>query len=503
MHHDTENERTRVAVRAELVERHAVARTWAADHTLWQDDPSECANRLGWLDEPGRVAATAPALLADRTRFRTEGRTHVVWCGMGGSSLFPELLAASPLARTDGLALTVMDTSHPAAVARVAAAHDPATTLYVFASKSGTTLETRSHLDFFTATATGGGAFAVVTDPGSDLEALAADRGWTVWTANPEIGGRFAALSHFGMVAAALVGIDPASLAGSATDLADRCRADHDNPALDLAVFLAAGARTGRDKLTLVTPPALHGLGAWVEQLVAESTGKRGVGLLPVVDEPLAGPDDYGPDRMFVTYGDVVGLAALRAAGHPVFDLGPAAAAALGGELMRWELATAWVGAALGINPFDQPDVEAAKRAAGTVLAGGSPPDAPGDAGALLATLQPGDHVVLQAFVDPTVDTLAALERVRVALRTRLRCAVTVGLGPRYLHSTGQLHKGGPNTGVFLQVVEPGSITVAVPGRGFGFGELLVAQADGDHAALLAAQRRVARVSLADVLALA
>lgn len=502
MQHDGERERTRIAIRADLVNRHAVSRTWAADHTLWQDDPSECANRLGWLDEPDRAAAAAATLVADRARFRAQGRTHVVWCGMGGSSLFPELLASSPLPRSDGLALTVMDTSHPAAVARVAAAHDPATTLYVFASKSGTTLETRSHLDFFTANADGG-AFAVVTDPGSDLDALATQRGWTRWTANPEIGGRFAAISHFGMVAAALVGIDPASLAASATDLAARCRSDHDNPALDLAVYLAVGARTGRDKLTLVTPPTLHGLGAWVEQLVAESTGKQGVGLLPVVDEPLARPDEYGPDRMFVTYGDVAGLTALRAAGHPVFDLGPAAAAALGGELMRWELATAWVGAALGINPFDQPDVEAAKRAAGIVLAGGSPPVAPGDADAMFATLRPGDHVVVQAFVDPTTDTLVALEGVRLALRTRLHCAVTVGIGPRYLHSTGQLHKGGPNTGVFVQVVEPGSIEIEVPGRGFGFGALLMAQADGDHAALLAAGRRVARVSLADALALA
>jgi hypothetical protein len=329
-----------------------------------------------------------------------------------------------------------------------------------------------------------------------------------VWHSNPDIGGRFSAISRFGTVATALSGVDPAAIAEPALVLARACTRDQNNPALELAAFLGAAQRLGRDKLTLVTPPTLHGFGAWVEQLVAESTGKHGVGILPVVDEPLGAPDDYGDDRCFVTYGEVAGIAAIRAAGHPVLDLGPVAAGALGAELMRWMLATAWVGTALHINPFDQPDVESAKRAALAVLDSRAPaaegPTAPpdGDAAALLRTLTPGDHIVIQAFIDPASYTVVALEALRVRLRTAHRCAVSIGIGPRYLHSTGQLHKGGPNSGVFLQILDPGTEDVAIPGRSFGFAALLRAQADGDYAALVHAGRRVVRVDAATVLAL-
>jgi hypothetical protein len=345
---------------------------------------------------------------------------------------------------------------------------------------------------------------AVVTDPGSALERMARDRGWRCWPANPDIGGRFSALSRFGTVASALLGIDPTLLARPAARLAAEARTSADNPAFDLAVFLAAAHRTGRDKLTLVGPATLPGFGSWVEQLVAESTGKHGVGILPVVDEVFGDTADVGDDRFVVGYGETAVVEALRAAGHPVFELGSVAADALGAETMRWMLATAWLGAALHINPFDQPDVESAKRAALAVLDGTAPKAPPlGDPVAALASLREGDHVVIQAFVDPDSALVSDLARLRSRLRARYGCAVTVGVGPRYLHSTGQLHKGGPNTGVFLQIVDAGDDDLEVPGRGFTLATLLRAQADGDYGALAAAGRRVVRADTNTVLALA
>jgi glucose-6-phosphate isomerase len=498
--HDFESHRREI--RRDLIDARAVERLWAEDHALWQPEPDECADRLGWLQEPSAAIADAPSMIAWRTQLHANGVTAVVWCGMGGSSLFPELVARLPLPRTDPLAVHVLDTTHPASVARALSEHVPDSTLYVFASKSGGTIETRTHLDTFAEHAASG-QFAVITDAGSELDHLARERGWRVWDANPRIGGRFSAMSRFGTAATALSGIDPSVVASAALEFGARCRADDDNPALELAEFLAAGARSGSDKLTVITPPPLRGMGAWIEQLVAESTGKHGVGILPVVDEPLGPPDHYGDDRSFVTYGDIAGIPAIRDAGFPVLDLGPVAAGAIGAELMRWMLATAWVGAALRINPFDQPDVESAKRAMLTALdtAGTSSPM--GDPTALLDSLAPGDHIVVQAFVDPVSPIVDQLEAFRVRLRTKYRCAVTVGIGPRYLHSTGQLHKGGPNSGVFFQVVELPAADLSIPDRSFTFGELLRAQADGDYAALVHADRRVARVDAATLLALA
>lgn len=490
-------------VRRSLESVDAIARLWSCDHTLWQPDPLECANRLGWLDEPGRAERDADQLIAARAQLAAQGIDRVIWSGMGGSSLFPELLAHSELTGIAPLDLRVIDTVCPATVRRATAAIDPATTLLVFASKSGGTIETRTHLDVFT-TAHPDARVAVITDPGSAFEQLALERGWECWRSNPDIGGRFSALSRFGTVAAALLGIDPRLLARPAADMANAARAATGNAAFELAVFLAAAHALGRDKLTLVAPPSMPRFGAWVEQLVAESTGKHGVGLLPVVDEPLGDPCEYANDRCFVTYGDVERLAELRAAGNPVFDLGDAGAASLGAEAMRWMLATSWLGAALGINPFDQPDVESAKRAALATLQGTAPSTPSiGDPAALLESLAPGDHIVIQAFVDPESTLITELGALRLRLRARYRCAVTVGTGPRYLHSTGQLHKGGPNTGVFVQIVEPGDDDLEVPGRGYTLATLLHAQADGDHGALQAAGRRVVRAAAPTVLALA
>ncbi len=484
----------------QLIERDAVERLFAADHTLWGAEPTECANRLGWVDEPARQREAGAAHIAIRAA--TDAIDEIVWCGMGGSSLFPELIARSPVPRRPSPDFTVLDSSHPAPVARILARPRSDRRLYVVASKSGGTIETRSHLETLTA-ADPAAAVAVVTDAGSELDELAADRGWTTWHANPDIGGRFSAFSTFGMAATLLVGVDPAALIEPAIEMNELTRAHPAEGAVGLATFLAAAHAVGRDKLTLLTPQSLDGFGAWVEQLVAESTGKSGVGLLPVVDESPAAADRYGPDRCFVTYGAVSGVEAIRADGHPVFDLGPIAAAGqLGAELQRWMLATALIGVLLEINPFDQPDVESAKRSARSVLEGAAADSPPiGDPAFLLAGVGAGDHVVLQAFVDPEGDTPMQLAALRTRLRDRLGCAVTVGIGPRYLHSSGQLHKGGPNSGVFIQIVETGDVDVAIPGRGYGFAKLLRAQADGDYAALSAAGRRIVRASLASVLA--
>ncbi len=479
----------------------AVERLWANDHTLWQTEAADCADRLGWRDEPARLAHRAIEVTRDVDELRNVGVDSVVWCGMGGSSLFPELIARAPAPRTDPIAFAVLDSSHPAPVRRIIEQPAGAERLYVFASKSGGTIETRTQLATLTE-AHPAALVGVVTDPGSDLAALAEDRGWSTWLSNPEIGGRFSAFSTFGALAAALVGVDVAALANAGQGMNDRCRNDTDNPAVELAVFLAAAHTVGRDKLTLITPPTMAGFGAWVEQLVAESTGKHGVGILPVVDEPIGGPDLYGNDRCFVSYGDVAALGALRDAGHPVFDLGPFVPTSLGAELQRWMLATAWVGAALGINPFDQPDVERAKSSARAALDSENPESpSPGDPSRLLASLRAGDHIVVQAFVDPAGSIATQLDEVRDRLRAAYRCAVTVGIGPRYLHSTGQLHKGGPNSGVFLQILGTALDDVRIPGNDFGFARLLAAQADGDFEALVASGRRVVRCSVPAILA--
>jgi transaldolase / glucose-6-phosphate isomerase len=499
---ETEFDAARRAVAELLLGQHAVERLWAGDHTLWQVEPTDCADRLGWRDEPLRLSARAVELAQSASDLHAGGVESIVWCGMGGSSLYPELIGRVPLTRRDPFPFSVLDSSHPAPIRRIIDVPAGDERLYVFASKSGGTIETRTQLEALTA-AHPRARVGVVTDPDSALADLATQRGWSTWLANPDIGGRFSAFSTFGALATALVGVNVAGLAESGVAMNDRCRNNTENPAFDLAVFLAAAHAIGRDKLTLITPPTMAGFGAWVEQLVAESTGKHGQGVLPVVDEPLGSPEFYGDDRCFVAYGDVPALTALRAAGHPVFDVGPFAPTALGAELQRWMLATALIGAALGINPFDQPDVETAKSRARIALESSAPSPPSIDPATTLAMLRPGDHIVVQAFIDPAGPVAALLEEFRVRLRAKYRCAVTVGVGPRYLHSTGQLHKGGPNTGVFLQVVDVGSDDVAIPGTTFGFARLLCAQADGDHAALIEAGRRVGRCQLSALLACA
>jgi transaldolase/glucose-6-phosphate isomerase len=441
---------------------------------IWERDPGiwtghDEAQWLGWLDEPHRMRERVSELQAFAEDVRAAGLETVVLFGMGGSSLAPEVLG-----RTFGAeALHVLDTTHPRAIRALEEKLDLDRTLFVSASKSGTTLETRSHTDFFWEKAgRRGDRFVAITDPGSELEHLARERGFrAVFSGEPTIGGRYSALSPFGTVPAALVGIDVDRILDAAEAMADACRRDDGNPGFELGRRLGEGWREGRDKICIADTPG--GFGLWAEQLIAESTGKQGKGLVPA---PGESPD--GPDR--------------QAAEPEIPD-----PYALGAEFFRWEFAVAVAGAYLGINAFNQPDVQAAKDKTNEVLATGEEPElAPeGSIEELLAQRQEGDYVCVQAFVDPATDLDPLVER----LRRESGCVVTHGYGPRYLHSTGQLHKGGPNTGLFLQVVDDPGDELKIPGRPFGFRRLIRAQAAGDFESLKERGRRVARITAEEI----
>ncbi len=481
----------------------AVERIWRRDHTLWQPDPTEVTNRLGWLDSPHEMLDEVSRLNEFADGVRADGITHVLWSGMGGSSLFPQVLAET-FADAGGLEMTVLDSSNPVTVREAAASLPLEKTLFVFASKSGGTLETRCHLDFFWSKISEPSRYAVVTDQGSELGRIGRERGFRrVFFNNPDIGGRYSALSHFGLVAAALLGVDVGEIlarAGQvmAASMPDAPPQRHPGVRLGAAIGYAAGH--GRDKLTLVMPPAIASFGGWLEQLVAESTGKHGVGILPVADEPVGPPDVYGDDRFFACIGDEADLGDLADRGHPVLRIPFVDRYSIGAECFRWEFAIAVAGKVLRINPFDQPNVEAAKKAAGRVLQEGVPALPETRAAEALKAVGPGDYLAIQAYVATGSPQVAELQRARIALRDRLRVATTLGLGPRYLHSTGQLHKGGRPNGVFLQIVGDTEPDLEVPGRPYSFGRLFQAQAAGDFAALQDHDRRVFRVGLADLL---
>ncbi len=487
----------------DLVGRRAVERTWEGDHTLWQDDPAEVADRLGWLHVAAEMAADRDRLDTFAATAAADGLTAAVVMGMGGSSLFPEVLARTFAPVAGALELRVLDTTDPAAVLRVGQECPLESTLFIASSKSGGTIETRSHLEAFWAGAGRGDRFAAVTDPGSSLADLATERGFRALFENrPDIGGRYSALSAFGMVPAALAGIDWAALLAAAETMAEQLGpgTGEDDPGLRLGATLGAAVRAGRDKVTLVIDAEIDTFGLWLEQLLAESTGKMGTGVVPVAGERLGPPAVYGDDRLFVAIGEHHGLAPLAAAGHPVVELPYNGPLDLGAQVMLWEMATALCGAVLGINPFDQPNVAEAKEATAEVLEHGLPDIEPEPLAGILDQVRPGDYLAIQAYIDPEDGVVDAIEDARTALRDRLAVATTVGLGPRFLHSTGQLHKGGPPTGVFVQVVGDDATDLAIPGRPYGFSELKQAQAAGDLATLRRHGLRAARVTLDDLL---
>jgi transaldolase/glucose-6-phosphate isomerase len=485
---------------ASLQREDVVARIWRKDHTVWRPDPSEITNRLGWLDVVPHMRAQVADLRSFADDVVGDGFDTAVLLGMGGSSLAPEVLRETLGVRDGFLDLTVLDTTHPATIARLDGSLDLGRTLFIVASKSGGTIETLSQFaHFFERTGNEGGRFVAITDPGSPLEALARARGFRRAFLNPsDIGGRYSALSLVGLVPAALIGADLDELLESADGMAQACNASvpsGEDPGLWLGTVIGEAARRGRDKLSVLLPDEMASLGGWIEQLIAESTGKDGTGIVPVVNEPVGPPEAYGSDRVFVAYGEPSGLAAFEGRGDPVVR---STAGGLGAEFFRWEFATAVAGRILGVQPFDQPNVEEAKRATKEILEGDAR-DTPAtdDLEPLLASLEDHDYVAIQAFVDPTREAEEALERVRLAIRDRHTVAVTVGFGPRFLHSTGQLHKGGPDTGAFVQVVDAERQTdVPIPGADYTFGQLIDAQALGDLHALRARDRRVARVHM-------
>lgn len=490
------------AVLDDLAASRAVTRLWDRDQTLWADDPTEAADRLGWLDVAGAMATQAERLEVFGDALVADGIAHVVVMGMGGSSLFPEVLARSFAPRAGWPALRVLDTTDPAAVARVTHECPPEQTLFVASSKSGTTIETLSHLATVLERTGDPNHIVAITDPDTPLAARAVTERFRALFENPaDIGGRYSALSFFGLVPAAAAGLDVVALLASADEAAPALR-DPDpatNTGLRLAAAMAGGVRAGRDKLTLVVDGEIDTMGLWLEQLIAESTGKHGTGVIPIAGERLGPPEVYGADRLFVGIGDHHGLEPLAAAGHPVIEVPSGGTAGLGRLVLTWEVATALCGAVLGVNPFSQPNVAQAKAATTEVLERGLTDIEPSPLAELLDQVGPGDYVAILAYVDPEDGVVDAIEDARTEIRDRYRVATTVGLGPRYLHSTGQLHKGGPPSGVFLQVVGDDPIDVAIPDQPFGFSTLKRAQAEGDLRTLQAHGLRAARVSLAEL----
>ena len=535
------------AALAEMERDDVIGRIFAHDHTVWKPEPKEIENRLGWLriaesmlGEIGSIESFAADVAAD-------GITDVLLLGMGGSSLAPEVFSRVFAGTQGGLHLGVLDSTHPDAVLAVAERFDPARTLFIVSTKSGGTVETLSFFKYFHRLATealgaeeAGRHFAAITDPGSTLEAMASEFGFRrAFLNDPEIGGRYSVLSYFGLVPAALVGIDLKRLLGSALGAmrdADSCNsvAEGGNAAATLGAAIGELAKAGRDKLTLISSPTLSSFGDWVEQLVAESLGKEGRGVLPVVTEMPGKPGVYGDDRVFVhlrlnedeTYDEAV--AAYERAGHPVIRLKLGCRHDLGAQFYLWEMATAVAGQRFGINPFDQPNVEAAKVLAREMVAayksegklpeltpaiagegmsvyGETQAKSPQDALAAFAgQASPGDYICLQAYVEPRDETTELLLAMGDKLRSRFKPATTVGYGPRFLHSTGQLHKGDAGRGLFIQFTDEPRRDASIPDEPGGaessmsFGVLVAAQALGDRQALLDAGRRVIRFHLGD-----
>jgi glucose-6-phosphate isomerase len=502
-----------------FVKEHVVRRIWDRDAAVWGPaEPAALASirhRLGWLDAPramrehvDRVRSLAEEALREHVR-------EVCLLGMGGSSLCAEVMRAVYGVAPGHPDLVVLDTTDDETLATVASRMDPEHTWFIVASKSGSTIEIVSMERYFwqlmqqAVADRAGRHFVAITDPGTSLETLSRERGYRATFLNPaDIGGRFSALSLFGLVPAALIGAPVGDLIDAGAAMADGCREERrTNAGLELGAFMGAAAASGRDKLTVLLPRSLASLGLWIEQLVAESTGKRGRGLLPVVDEPLGAA--YGRDRGFVAIEtederlDHAALDALKEAGHPIFQI-RTRHDALGAEFFRWEFATAIAGAALQLNPFDEPNVTEAKDRTKALLAGFERdrrlPDertaGPSDVRALVESLRDGDYFAVLSYLPPDSSTIGVVDEVRLAIRSRGGYATTFGVGPRYLHSTGQYHKGGPDTGVFLVITADDRTTTAIPGAAYSFSTLKRAQAVGDFQALAAHGRRVARVHL-------
>lgn len=476
-----------------------VTRLRAKDPTIWgHPDTPELADRLGWVDLPESMAAGVPELESIASEAIADGTDHVVLLGMGGSSLAPEVFA-SVLGVADGYpSLTVLDSTHPDQVSAVAESINLGRTIFIVSSKSGGTLETISGFRFFWhATGGEGRRFIAITDPGSSLAQLGRDREFrSVVTAPSDVGGRFSALTPFGLLPAALIGADLNALLETAGGVSWEA-------SVDLGISWGQWAQEGRDKLTFLTSTGLAALPGWLEQLVAESLGKDDKGIVPVAGEPVF--ERYGDDRVFLVYALEGELVAVPPPGPPGLERAVPGKYGLAAEMMTAEIATAVAGMVLGVHPFNQPDVELAKQRARQVLEG-----EPGRADLVdffspvladllddwMASIRPGDYVAIHAYLPMDPATEAALTELRYKIGNRAGNATTVGFGPRFLHSTGQLHKGGPNTGVFLQLVDTPMNDVSVPETDLTFGRVIASQALGDYLALKERGRRIMRIDL-------
>jgi transaldolase / glucose-6-phosphate isomerase len=507
------------------------SRLWKKDGTLWSALPvPELTDRLGWLELPETMQQQVQALRDFAEKSKSDGIRHVVVLGMGGSSLAPEVFQRTFGNQPGYPALMVLDSTHPAAVKAVEAKIDLERTLFLVSSKSGTTTETNSFFYYFwdklkQFKAQPGENFVAITDPGTPLQKLAEERNFRgVFTAPADVGGRYSALTVFGLLPAALIGLDVADILKRARHMSQACGdsvPEPENPGLVLGAALAELTLAKRDKVTFLCSPALTAFPAWIEQLIAESSGKDRKGIVPVAGEKLGAPEKYGADRVFVYLrheGDENHqldrqIAALQANGHPVVRIEISEKTDVGQEFFRWELAVAAAGAALGIHPFNQPDVQLAKDLAKKMMSEArdrkkkaaklkeevSLTDGNGALEALsswTSKAKPRDYVSVQAYLNPTPEHDAALESLCESLRDRLGTATTLGYGPRFLHSTGQLHKGGPNTVLVLQIVDHPSEDVPVPETDYTFGTLIQAQALGDFTALKQRRRRALRVNL-------
>jgi transaldolase / glucose-6-phosphate isomerase len=496
-------------------------RIWMHDPTLWVRDPAEQAevqNRLGWLHSIADARIRLDGYLSFARQIHDEGIDRVLVIGMGGSSLtaevFSSLLAAANIEAK--LSLAILDSTDPQQVAQAASDFPPEKSLYIVASKSGGTAELLAAFDYFWELSKGDGSrFVVTTDAGSSLEKLGKERGFRkIFNADPTVGGRFSALTDFGLIPAALLGMDIEKLLASAEKI-KKASTENRSAGFALGALLAESALAGRDKLTILSDAPVAAFAGWIEQVVAESSGKHGKGILPVPLEPLAAPEMYGNDRLFVYLRQTgefdANMAALKAAGFPVVEFPFMSPYDVGGEFFRWEIAISVACHILGINTFDQPDVQDSKlRTIAKIkdyqstgkLADVDLIDAQHstqELGTFLSKASTGDFVTINAYLPRNKDTEAVLQALRIAIREKTKCAVSAGFGPRFQHSTGQFHKGGPNKGLFIQVVYDAQTDMEIPTQGMTFGTLIRAQALGDYEALVAASRRAVRVKLNNV----
>jgi transaldolase/glucose-6-phosphate isomerase len=510
------------------------ARLWSGDPSLWTADPQEQAEirkRLGWLTLPETSRTRVNEIQTFADEIHRAGIRKFLLLGMGGSSLAPEVLSLVFNGTINHSLFSILDSTDPAQVAQAAKDFPPTETLYIVSSKSGGTAEVNAMLDYFWNLSGGDGArFVAITDPGTSLDALANARGFRkTFLADPSVGGRFSVLADFGLLPAALMGFDIEKLLASAAAMMDECRADVSparNPGLVLGAVMGEAALAGRDKLTIIADPQAAAFGSWLEQLIAESSGKQGKGIVVVDGEPVGSPSNYGADRLFV-YLKVMGeqeksVTALKEAGQPVLEFLLSDLYSLPSEFYRWEIATAVACHVLGVNAFDQPDVQDNKnrtKAKITAYSQNKKLDEPQPAweedgiraftdqdltgiglvaclAEFIALAKEGSYVAVNAYLPRNAGTLAALTEFRLKIRARTGCATTVGFGPRFLHSTGQLHKGGPATGLFLQITADPVEDLEIPGQGLTFGVLERAQSLGDYEALAARGRRILRLHL-------